>query len=115
MAGVQGKDMQRAVGKEITDHSKPREDMSERTAGEGARKPLQPRWCPARLSKTQRRRLHKLRKAEIEKDKEEKEHDEWFNAARPMTTPKMTWREKRLAWEERAPAKRPVAIQGMTT
>jgi hypothetical protein len=41
-----------------------------------------------------------LRKGEIEREKAEKERDEWFNQARPMTTVKKTWREKRLVREE---------------
>jgi hypothetical protein len=40
-----------------------------------------------------------LRKAEIEREEEEKEHDGWFNTARPMIVPKMTCKEKRLARE----------------
>jgi hypothetical protein len=67
----------------------------------GTRKMSQPHWCPVGLTKTQRRRLHKLRKAEIEREKAEIERDGWFNRARPMTTIKKTWREKRLAHEER--------------
>jgi hypothetical protein len=59
-----------------------------------------PRWCPVSLSKTQRRRLQKLRKKELEEEKEEKAWDEWFNQVSPMTKPKQTWREKRLAREE---------------
>jgi hypothetical protein len=35
-----------------------------------------------------------------EKMKEE-ERDRWFNEDRPMVIPKKTWREKRLAWEEK--------------
>jgi hypothetical protein len=41
----------------------------------------EPHWCPAGLTKTQHRRLQKLRKQEIEREKEEKAHDEWFNEA----------------------------------
>jgi hypothetical protein len=67
----------------------------------GTRKTPQPRWCPVGLTKTQRRRLQKLRKAEIEREKAEIERDKWFNRARPMTTIKKTWREKMLAREER--------------
>jgi hypothetical protein len=59
-----------------------------------ARKVLEPQWCPASLTKTQRRRLQKLHKNEIDKEKKEKAHDEWFNKARPMTKHHMTWRKK---------------------
>jgi hypothetical protein len=52
------------------------------------------------LSKTQCRRLQKLRKKGIEVRKAEEARDDWFNKARPMTVPKQTWREKRLARKE---------------
>jgi predicted nucleic acid-binding OB-fold protein len=56
----------------------------------------EPRWCPAGLTKTQRRWLQKLRKQEIIR-KEEKAHDEWFNEAHPMVVAKKTCKEERLA------------------
>jgi hypothetical protein len=59
-----------------------------------------PRWCPAGLSKTQKRWLQKLRKKETDEEREAKARDEWFNKARLVVTPKKTWWEKRLAWEE---------------
>jgi hypothetical protein len=59
------------------------------------------RWCPSGLSKTQRRRLHKLRKSELEQAKEEAAHDAWFNEARPMKAPEKTWKEKRIEREGR--------------
>jgi hypothetical protein len=43
-----------------------------------------------------------LHKNELEKERAEKSCDDWFNQARPMITPKKTWREKRLAHEERS-------------
>jgi hypothetical protein len=67
----------------------------------GTWKMPQPHWCLVGLTKTQRRRLQKLRKAQIEREKAEIERDEWFNRARPVTTIKKTWMEKRLAREER--------------
>jgi hypothetical protein len=36
----------------------------------------------------------------LAKKKEEEDRDYWFNCSRPMTKPKLTWREKRLAKEE---------------
>jgi hypothetical protein len=36
----------------------------------------EPRWCPAGLTKTQRRRLQKLRKEELEREKVEEARDE---------------------------------------
>lgn len=50
-----------------------------------ARKVPEPRWCPAGLTKTQRRRLLKLHKKQIDEEKRKKACDEWFNRARPMT------------------------------
>jgi hypothetical protein len=64
------------------------------------RKVPEPCWCPAGLTKTQRRHLQKLRKKEIDEEKREEARGEWFNKAHPMTKPQMTWREKRLAQEE---------------
>jgi hypothetical protein len=71
--------------------------VTEGLVGEHMRRIPQPRWCPAGLTKTQWRRLQKMRKSEMER---EKACDEWFNQARPMIAPKKTWREKRLAHEE---------------
>jgi hypothetical protein len=59
-----------------------------------------PRWCPSGLSKPQRCRLQKLRQEEIAAAREEASRDAWFNQVCPMTEPKRTWREKRLAKEE---------------
>jgi hypothetical protein len=64
-----------------------------------AKKIPNPRWCPSGLSKTQRRQLQKLRQVEIAAAREEAARDAWFNEVRPMTEPKNTWREKRLATE----------------
>jgi hypothetical protein len=36
----------------------------------------------------------------VSQKKEEEDQDYWFNHSRPMTKPKLTWREKRLAKEE---------------
>jgi hypothetical protein len=44
--------------------------------------------------------LQKLHKREIELKRAKHARDEWFNQARPMMSPKKTWREKRLAREE---------------
>jgi hypothetical protein len=37
---------------------------------------------------------------ELTEKKEAEERDYWFNDLRPMTKPKQTWQEKRLAKEE---------------
>jgi hypothetical protein len=43
-----------------------------------------------------------MRKIELEREEEEKAHDDRFNQARPVVETKKTWREKRLAREERS-------------
>jgi hypothetical protein len=47
----------------------------------GERKPPAPKWCLQGLSKTQQRRLQKLRQMEIAEKLREKERDRWFNKA----------------------------------
>jgi hypothetical protein len=59
-----------------------------------------PQWCPYGLNRTQKRRIQRLRAMEIAEKKKEEERDRWFNQARPVVSPKKTWREKRLAREE---------------
>jgi hypothetical protein len=66
---------------------------------DGKRMP-EPRWCPSGITKIQRHRLQKLRQCELVEKQEEVERDRWFNQLRPMTRPRQTWREKRLAREE---------------
>jgi hypothetical protein len=58
------------------------------------------RWCLVGLSKTQRRRLKKMYKSEMDREREERAHVEWFNKAWPMIMLKQMWREKQLAQEE---------------
>jgi hypothetical protein len=58
-------------------------------------------WCPPCLTKTQRRRVQKLRAKELEEKKGEVERDRWFNQERPMVEATKTWREKRIAREEK--------------
>lgn len=60
-----------------------------------------PRWCPPGLSRTQKRRVQRLRTMEMTEKMKEEERDRWFNEDRPMVIPKKTWREKRLAREEK--------------
>jgi hypothetical protein len=52
------------------------------------------------VSKTQKRRLQKMRQRELVEKKEEEDRDYWLNHFRPMTKPKQTWQKKRLAKEE---------------
>jgi hypothetical protein len=56
-----------------------------------------PRWCPAGCSKTQRRRLQKMRQKKMRR---EMEQDQWFSGARPMVKVKQTWSEKCLEREQ---------------
>jgi hypothetical protein len=64
---------QQQITQDVQGTEMPKDNMT------GTRKTPQPRWCPVGLTKTQRRRLQKLRKAEIEREKAEIERDEWFN------------------------------------
>jgi hypothetical protein len=59
-----------------------------------------PRWCPRDITKTQKCRLQKMRQRELAEKNEEEKQDYWFNRLRPMTKPKQTWQEKRLAKED---------------
>jgi hypothetical protein len=42
-----------------------------------------------------------MRQRELVEKAREEEHDKWFEEARPMARPVHTWREKRLAREEK--------------
>jgi hypothetical protein len=44
--------------------------------------------------------LQKLWQKELAEKKEEEDRDYWFNRSWPMTKPKLTWQEKRLAKKE---------------
>jgi hypothetical protein len=59
-----------------------------------------PRWCPRCITKTQKRRLQKMRQRVLAEKKEEEEQDYWFYHLWPMTRPEQRLREKRLAKEE---------------
>jgi hypothetical protein len=39
----------------------------------------QPRWCPVGLTKTQRRRVQKLRAQKVKEKEKEVQRDSWFN------------------------------------
>jgi hypothetical protein len=66
--------------------------------GRGRSRPT-PKWCPSGISKTQRRRLQKMRQQEIAEKRMEEEWDAWFEKARPMTKPKK--HGERRAWRGR--------------
>jgi hypothetical protein len=55
---------------------------------------LQPRWCPPGLTRTQKRKLQRLRLAEMREKEREKRQDELFNEIKPVTLPKQEWRGK---------------------
>lgn len=73
----------------------------EKTEVARMRKP-EPRRCPEGPTKTQRRCLQKLCRKEIAEKMVEEERDSWFYQAHSMIVPKKTWREKRLAKEDRS-------------
>ena len=55
-------------------------------------KPMLPKWCPDGLTRSQKRRLQRLRADEQEETKREQERDRVFNELRPMTIPpKKIW------------------------
>src|SRR3954462_5094090 len=56
----------------------------------------QPKWCPPGLSKSQKRRLQRMRNHEKVDQEAEKLRDEWFNKERPMVLVANVWRPKQL-------------------
>jgi hypothetical protein len=67
------------VNKKLGHHGLADESKGDRVVAR-VKKALEPQWCPAGLTKTQ-----KLCKKKIKEEKREEAHDEWFNKARPMT------------------------------
>jgi hypothetical protein len=55
---------------------------------------LLPRWCPPRLTRTQRRKLQRLRFQEKREKELEKQRDEAFNQYKPMVPRGKEWRVK---------------------
>jgi hypothetical protein len=53
---------------------------------------LQPRWCPPDLTRTQKRKLQRLRFVEMWEMEQEKRRDELFDEIKPRTLPKQEWR-----------------------
>jgi hypothetical protein len=49
---------------------------------------LQPRWCPPDLTRTQKRKLQRLRFVEMWEMEQEKRRDELFDEIKPRTLPK---------------------------
>jgi hypothetical protein len=66
--------------------------------GSGARKIdskyMQPRWCPSGLTKTQKRRLQRLRDQEKKEKLAEEHREQVFNEIKPMQPIKKQWRPK---------------------
>jgi hypothetical protein len=55
---------------------------------------LQPRWCPPGLTRSQKRKLQRLRLAEMRKKEREKWRDDLFDEIKPRTPLKQEWRRK---------------------
>ncbi|HET7713776.1 MAG TPA: hypothetical protein VFK94_05970, partial [Patescibacteria group bacterium] len=53
-----------------------------------------PKWCPPGLTRTQRRKLQRLRCQEKKEKEAEQQRDEYFNKHRPMIPQKQEWRVK---------------------
>ena len=53
-----------------------------------------PRWCPPRLTHTQRRKLQRLRFREKKEKELEAKRDEMFNSYRPVVPRGKEWRAK---------------------
>jgi hypothetical protein len=53
-----------------------------------------PKWCPPGLTRTQRRKLQRLRCQERKEKEAEQQRDEYFNKHRPMFPQKQEWRIK---------------------
>jgi hypothetical protein len=86
------------TGSRVTQGSRGRKPEEGKDAT-SSRRPA-PWWCSRAITKTQKSQLQKLRQKELAEKKEEEDRDYWFNRSRPMTKPKLTWQEKRLAKEE---------------
>ena len=56
-----------------------------------ALKYFQPRWCPPGLTRTQKRKLRRLRNKEKREQEAEKARDEYFNKYRPMIPQGKVW------------------------
>src|ERR1041385_1542301 len=56
----------------------------------------QPKWCPPGISKSQKRRLQRMRSHEKVEQEAEKLRDEWFNEDRPMVPAAKVWRPKQI-------------------
>jgi hypothetical protein len=53
-----------------------------------------PRWCPPRLTPSQRRRIQRMRAQKMRKEAVENERDKYFNIIRPVILMKQEWRVK---------------------
>jgi len=53
-----------------------------------------PKWCPPGLTRTQRRKLQRLRCQERREKEAEQQRDEYFDKHRPMIPQKQEWRVK---------------------
>ena len=66
----------------------------EASSSSTANKYHQPRWCPPRLTHTQKQKLQRLRNKEKREQEAEKLRDEHFNKYRPMVPRGKVWQIK---------------------
>ncbi|PUZ76049.1 hypothetical protein GQ55_1G259600 [Panicum hallii var. hallii] len=66
----------------------------EASSSSSTAKYFQPRWCPPRLTRTQKRKLQRLRFQEKREQELEKQRDEQFNKYRPMIPQGKVWKVK---------------------
>ena len=66
------------------------------SAEENKEKCNKPRWCPSGLTRTQKRKLQRLRQKEEER-KEEEKREELFNQMKPVVPQKQQWVPKTTA------------------
>jgi hypothetical protein len=81
-------------------------------------KNLQPRWCPPGLTRTQKRKLQRLRLAEMREKERKKWRDELFNEIKLVDMPKHEWKQKeapQISMTEPAAASQAAAPGGSTT
>jgi hypothetical protein len=81
-------------------------------------KNLQPRWCPPGLTRSQKRKLQRLRLAEMREKERKKWRDELFNEIKLVAMPKHEWKQKeapQISTIEPAAASQAAAPGGPTT
>ena len=76
----------------------------------------QPRWCPSSLTRTQKRRLQRLRSKKRCEQESRKKDDGTLSQAKPMTSPRKEWKLKVIAEPKvQAPILgEPISTSGLT-